>query len=74
MFGVEDQSLSADELLDIVDEQDRVVGQARRDEVYAHGLRHRSAFVLARDAAGRIFVHRRTARNKSLDLPEAHVT
>ncbi|MEU4680889.1 NUDIX domain-containing protein [Micromonospora sp. NPDC023737] len=60
---MEDQSpLSADELLDIVDEQDRVVGQARRGEVYAAGLRHRCAFVLARDDEDRIFVHRRTAR------------
>lgn len=60
---MEDQSpLSADELLDIVDEQDRVVGRARRGEVYAAGLRHRCAFVLARDDQDRIFVHRRTAR------------
>lgn len=58
-----DQSpLSADELLDIVDEHDRVVGQARRSEAYADRLRHRCVFVLARDAAGRVFVHRRTAR------------
>ncbi|MDX3075084.1 NUDIX hydrolase [Streptomyces sp. MI02-7b] len=52
---------SADELLDIVDEQDRVVGQARRGEATARGLRHRCVFILARDAGGRIFVHRRTA-------------
>ncbi|MFC0507896.1 NUDIX hydrolase [Micromonospora costi] len=58
-----DQSpLSADELLDIVDEQDRVVGQARRGRVYAERLRHRCAFVLARDDEGRVFVHRRTDR------------
>jgi isopentenyldiphosphate isomerase len=50
-----------DEVLDIVDEQDRVVGQAPRRRVYAERLRHRAAFVLARDGAGRIFVHRRTA-------------
>jgi isopentenyldiphosphate isomerase len=54
--------LSADELLDIVDEHDRVVGQAPRKEAYAHRLRHRCVFVLARDAQGRVFVHRRTAR------------
>ena len=54
--------LSADEVLDVVDERDRVVGQARRAEVYARRLRHRCAFVLARDADGRVFVHRRTAR------------
>ncbi|UFR05446.1 NUDIX domain-containing protein [Streptomyces sp. Go40/10] len=51
----------ADEILDIVDEHDRVVGQYPRGEVYARGLRHRCVFVQARDAAGRIFVHRRTA-------------
>jgi 8-oxo-dGTP pyrophosphatase MutT (NUDIX family) len=51
---------SADELLDIVDEHDRVIGQARRAETYAKRLRHRAVFVLARDGAGRIFVHRRT--------------
>ncbi|MER0241800.1 NUDIX domain-containing protein [Streptomyces sp. HSW2009] len=53
---------SADEVLDVVDEQDRVVGQAPRGEVYARGLRHRCVFILAKDAAGRVFVHRRTAQ------------
>ncbi|MES4890817.1 NUDIX domain-containing protein [Streptomyces sp. NPDC096012] len=51
----------ADEILDIVDEHDRVVGRRPRGEVYARGLRHRCVFVQARDAAGRLFVHRRTA-------------
>ncbi|MEV4504462.1 NUDIX domain-containing protein [Streptomyces klenkii] len=51
----------ADEVLDIVDEQDRVVGRAARGDAYARGLRHRCVFVLARDGEGRIFVHRRTA-------------
>lgn len=54
-------SRSAEEIIDIVDEQDRVVGRARRAEAYARGLRHRAAFVLVRDGADRIFVHRRTA-------------
>lgn len=52
--------MSADEILDIVDEQDRVVGRSPRGEAYAKGLRHRCVFVLARDAEERIFVHRRT--------------
>lgn len=56
------QPLSADEVLDIVDEHDRVVGQAPRGEAYARGLRHRCVFVLARDGEGRFFVHRRTGR------------
>ena len=52
---------SADELLDIVDAEDRVVGQALRGEAYARRLRHRCVFILARDAEDRVFVHRRTA-------------
>uniref|UniRef100_A0AAU2K4C2 NUDIX domain-containing protein n=1 Tax=Streptomyces sp. NBC_00049 TaxID=2903617 RepID=A0AAU2K4C2_9ACTN len=52
---------AAEEVLDVVDRDDRVVGQAPRGEVYARGLIHRCVFVLARDAQGRIFVHRRTA-------------
>ncbi|MGW4032174.1 NUDIX hydrolase [Streptomyces sp. NPDC004838] len=51
----------ADELLDIVDASDRIVGRARRGDAIARGLRHRCAFILARDARDRIFVHRRTA-------------
>ncbi|WP_046732815.1 NUDIX hydrolase [Streptomyces humi] len=52
---------AADEILDIVDENDRVTGQSPRGEAYARGLRHRCVFIQARDAAGRVFVHRRTA-------------
>ncbi|MFD8390059.1 NUDIX hydrolase [Streptomyces sp. NPDC059680] len=51
----------ADEILDIVDEHDRVIAQYPRGEAYARKLRHRCVFVQARDAAGRLFVHRRTA-------------
>ncbi|GAA2437726.1 NUDIX hydrolase [Streptomyces glaucus] len=51
---------AADEILDVVDEHDRVVGRFPRGEVYARGLRHRCVFVQVRDAADRVFVHRRT--------------
>ncbi|MEV8097062.1 NUDIX domain-containing protein [Kitasatospora sp. NPDC085879] len=50
----------AEELLDVVDAQDRVVGTATRAEVYRDGLTHRCVFILVRDPQGRIFVHRRT--------------
>ncbi|WP_330318340.1 NUDIX hydrolase [Streptomyces platensis] len=56
------QPLNADEILDVVDENDQVVGQAPRGETYARRMRTRSAFVLVRDAEDRIFVHRRTPR------------
>ena len=49
-----------DELLDVVDEQDRVVGQAIRREVRRRRLLHRFSSVLCRDPAGRLYVHRRT--------------
>ncbi len=52
--------MSAEEILDVVDADDRVVGRAPRADVYAQGLTHRAVFVLVRDAGGRIFVHRRT--------------
>ncbi|MEU3276512.1 NUDIX hydrolase [Streptomyces antibioticus] len=51
---------AADEILDIVDEKDRVVGQVPRGRAYAEGLRHRCVFIQARDTEGRLFVHRRT--------------
>ncbi|GAA2554757.1 MULTISPECIES: NUDIX domain-containing protein [Streptomyces] len=51
---------AADEIIDIVDEDDRVIGRSPRGEAYARGLRHRCVFVLARDAEDRVFVHRRT--------------
>lgn len=52
---------SADEILDIVDENDEVVGQARRADAYSQGLRHRCVFVQVRNPRGEVFVHRRTA-------------
>ncbi|CAM5642349.1 NUDIX domain-containing protein [Streptomyces griseomycini] len=51
---------AADEIIDIVDEDDRVIGRSPRGAAYARGLRHRCVFVLARDAEDRVFVHRRT--------------
>jgi 8-oxo-dGTP pyrophosphatase MutT (NUDIX family) len=48
------------EILDVVDEQDRVVGRASRREVRARRLLHRFSSVLCRDPAGRVYVHRRT--------------
>ena len=49
-----------DELVDIVDEDDRVVSVATRLEVRRRGLLHRCTYVLLRNGAGNILVHRRT--------------
>lgn len=49
-----------DEIFDVVDERDEVVGRATRRDVHARGLKHRAVHVLAFDAAGRVFLQRRS--------------
>ncbi|MER5774918.1 NUDIX domain-containing protein [Streptomyces sp. NPDC002039] len=61
---------ASDEVLDVVDRDDRVTGRAPRGEVYARGLLHRCVFVQVRDERGRIFVHRRT--DSKLVFPSHH--
>jgi isopentenyldiphosphate isomerase len=48
-----------DELVDVVDEEDRVVRQTTRREVRAHNLLHRAVAIMCRRTAGQVFVHRR---------------
>lgn len=48
------------ELFDVVDEQDRVTGQAPRREVHARGWRHRAVHLLVVNRGGRIFLHKRS--------------
>jgi isopentenyl-diphosphate delta-isomerase type 1 len=50
-----------DELFDIVDGEDRVIGQAPRREVHARRLNHRATHVLVHDGDGRVFLQRRSA-------------
>ncbi|MFC5647387.1 NUDIX hydrolase [Kitasatospora cinereorecta] len=59
-----------EELLDVVDAQDRVIGTATRPEVYRDGLIHRCVFILVRDPQGRIFTHRRS--DTKLFAPSAY--
>jgi len=47
------------ELVDHVDERDRVIGVVDRSEAVAAGLLYRMSMVLCRDEAGRYLVHRR---------------
>lgn len=49
-----------DELFDVVDGQDRVVGQAPRREVHARHLLHRAVHVLIHNAEGQVFLQRRS--------------
>jgi isopentenyldiphosphate isomerase len=50
-----------EELVDVVDEDDRIIGTCTRREVRRRGLRHRSVYVLVFNARGELFVHTRTA-------------
>lgn len=49
-----------DELFDVVDAEDRVVGQAPRREVHARKLLHRAVHVLIHDDDGHLFLQRRS--------------
>jgi isopentenyldiphosphate isomerase len=49
-----------DELVDVVDEDDRVVATVTRREVRERALLHRCTYVLLRNAADEVLVHRRT--------------
>jgi isopentenyldiphosphate isomerase len=50
-----------DELVDVVDEDDRVIATVTRRQLRARGLLHRCTYVLVRNRAGDVLVHRRTA-------------
>ncbi|HEU5395140.1 MAG TPA: NUDIX domain-containing protein [Candidatus Methylomirabilis sp.] len=48
-----------DELFDVVDEADRVIGLATRAVVHRDGLRHRSSHVFLLNSHGELFLQRR---------------
>ncbi len=52
----------AEELFDIVNDRDEVVGRAPRGEAHARGLRHRAVHVLVFNAAGQVFLQLRSLR------------
>ena len=51
---------SADELFDIVDADDCVIGQATRGQVHRQGLWHRAIHVLVFNHAGQVFLQKRS--------------
>lgn len=50
----------ADELVDVVDEDNCFVGLVARSELRARNLWHRCTYVFVLNAAGELYVHRRT--------------
>jgi len=58
-----------EEIFDVVNERDEVVGQATRAEVHARGLLHRAVHVLVFNARGEVFLQKRSmAKDKSPGL------
>src|SRR5487761_2134532 len=59
----------SEEIFDVVNERDEVIGQNTRREVHARGLWHRAVHVLVFNARGEVFLQKRsmkkdTARGK----------
>ncbi|MDR3377175.1 MAG: NUDIX domain-containing protein [Verrucomicrobiae bacterium] len=50
----------AEEIFDVVNERDEVIGQAPRREVHARGLWHRAVHVLVFNARGEVFLQKRS--------------
>jgi isopentenyl-diphosphate delta-isomerase type 1 len=50
----------SDEIFDVVNERDEVIGQERRREVHRRGLRHRAVHVLVFNARGELFLQKRS--------------
>ena len=46
----------SEEIFDVVNERDEVIGQKPRSEVHARGLLHRAVHVLVFNARGEIFL------------------
>ena len=49
-----------DEIFDIVDSHDRVIGTARRGDVHANGWKHRAVHIMVRRANGDVFLQKRS--------------
>ena len=68
----------ADEIFDVVNERDEVIGQAPRQEVHARGLWHRAVHVLVFNQRGEVFLQKRsmlkdTAKGKWDSSSSGHV-
>jgi isopentenyl-diphosphate delta-isomerase type 1 len=57
-----------DEIFDIVDEFDQVIGQASRAVVHREGMRHRAVHILVFDQTGRLLLQLRSATKDEFPL------
>jgi isopentenyldiphosphate isomerase len=54
--------MTSEEIFDVVDENDEVIGQRTRREVHLTGLRHRAVHVLVYNARGELFLQKRSMK------------
>lgn len=52
----------SDEIFDVVNERDEVIGRELRREVHRRGLRHRATHVLVFNQAGQVFLQKRSMK------------
>ena len=52
----------SEEIFDLVNERDEVIGRASRHEVHARGLLHRAVHVLVFNARGEVFLQKRSMK------------
>ena len=52
----------AEEIFDVVNERDEVVGQLSRREVHRQGLMHRAVHILMFNSAGKVFLQKRSMK------------
>jgi 16S rRNA (adenine1518-N6/adenine1519-N6)-dimethyltransferase len=57
-----DAALMKEELFDVVNERDEVIGRQTRKEVHRLGLMHRAVHVLVFDSRGRVFLQKRSQK------------
>ena len=56
---------ASEEIFDLVDERDRVIGRASRSKVHQEGLRHRAVHVFATNPSEEVFLQRRAFNKDS---------
>lgn len=57
-----------EEIFDVVDHQDRVIGQAPRSEVHAHRWLHRAVHIFVFNSRGELLIHQRSAAKDECPL------
>ena len=57
-----DTPLVTEEIFDVVNERDEVIGRAPRDEVHRQGLMHRATHVLVFNSRGQVFLQKRSLK------------